>query len=137
MEECIFCAIAAHRAHAAVIYEDEQSVAFLDLHPIARGHSLVIPREHCANLFDLTDAAGSAVMRTTVKVAGALQRELAPDGLNLLQSNGRAAGQTVYHFHFHLVPRWSKDGLFLPHQPPAVANREELAALAGALRGYV
>ncbi len=137
MEECVFCTIAAHRAPAAIIYEDEDSLAFLDIHPLTRGHTLVIPREHCANVFELTTAAGEAVMRATIKVARALRQELQPDGLNLLQSNGRAAGQTVYHFHFHLVPRWSKDGLFLPPHPFPVADREELSALAAALNGHL
>ncbi len=134
MAECIFCAIAEHRAPAAMLYEDEASLAFLDIHPLARGHTLVIPREHCANVFELSTTAGEAVMHATIKVARLLQQGLEPDGLNLLQSNGRAAGQTVFHFHFHLVPRWSTDGLFLPRHPLAQAERSELDALAGSLR---
>ncbi|MGB8646660.1 MAG: HIT family protein [Anaerolineae bacterium] len=137
MEECIFCAIAAHRAPGSLVYEDDSSLAFLDLHPLTRGHTLVIPREHCANIFELSDAAGQAVMRTAVKVAGALRGALNPDGLNLLQSNGHAAGQRVWHFHFHLVPRWSRDGLFLPAQPPRQADREDLNALAAALHAHL
>ncbi len=134
MDECIFCAIAAHRVPASIIYEDEASLAFLDLHPLTRGHALVIPRVHCANIFELTDGAGDAAMRTAIKIASALRAELAPDGLNLLQSNGRAAGQTVFHFHLHLVPRWQKDALFLPHHPLREADRTDLDQLASALR---
>jgi histidine triad (HIT) family protein len=134
MDECIFCAIASNRAPASIVYQDESTVAFLDIHPIARGHTLVIPREHCANLFELSAASGDVVMRTTVKVASALREELKPDGLNLLQSNGRAAGQTIFHFHLHLVPRWRDDGLFLPRHALAEAHRADLAGLATALQ---
>lgn len=106
----------------------------MDIHPITRGHTLVIPRRHCADLFELTAGAGNEVMRTTVKVANALREELEPDGLNLLQSNGHAAGQTVFHFHFHLVPRWRNDGLFLPRHALAEADRSSLSDIAAALK---
>jgi histidine triad (HIT) family protein len=134
MDDCIFCAIALKRAPASVVYQDEATVAFLDIHPIARGHTLVIPREHCPTLFELSAIAGDVVMRTVVRVASALREELAPDGLNLLQSNGRVAGQTIFHFHFHLVPRWRNDGLFLPRHALAEAPRADLTELANALR---
>ncbi len=117
--------------------EDAETVAFLDIHPLTNGHTLVIPREHAATVFELSPAAGEAVMRATIKVARALREQLQPDGLNLLQSNGRAAGQTVSHFHFHLVPRWNKDGLFLPPHPPVRAEQEVLAPLAMALREHL
>ncbi len=134
MADCIFCAIAAHRAPAALICEDEHTLAFLDIHPIARGHTLVIPREHCADIFDLTHEAGCAVMAMAARVARALKGQLAPDGMNLLQSNGRPAGQTVFHFHFHVVPRWADDRLFLPHHPLRQAEPGDLEQLAGLLR---
>jgi histidine triad (HIT) family protein len=133
MADCIFCAIAAHRAPGAIFYEDEVTVALLDLHPLTRGHALVIPRIHCANVYELNDGTGEAVMRTVIRVAQALRAELEPDGLNLLQSNGRAAGQTVFHFHFHVVPRWDEDALFLPHGPLLEADRTDLGKLARAL----
>ncbi len=117
--------------------EDAETVAFLDIHPLTNGHTLVIPREHAATVFELSPTAGEAVMRATIKVARALREQLQPDGLNLLQSNGRAAGQTVSHFHFHLVPRWNQDGLFLPHHPPVRAEQEVLAPLAMALREHL
>jgi histidine triad (HIT) family protein len=134
MDNCIFCAIASNLAPASIVYEDEATVAFLDTHPITRGHTLVIPREHCANLFELSTSACDVVMRTAVKVASALREELKPDGLNLLQSNGRAAGQTIFHFHFHLVPRWRNDGLFLPRHALGESSRAELTELATALQ---
>jgi histidine triad (HIT) family protein len=134
MADCIFCAIASNRAPASIVYQDESTIAFLDIHPISKGHTLVIPREHCANLYELSADAGEMVMRTTVKVAEALRDVLKPDGLNLLQSNGQAAGQTVFHFHFHLVPRWRDDGLFLPRHTLGEAQRSHLIELATALR---
>ncbi len=133
----MFCAIAAHRAPASIVYEDETSLAFLDIHPLAPGHTLVIPREHCSGIFELSEPAGQAVMQATTRVARALRDELTPDGLNLLQSNGRAAGQTVFHFHFHVVPRWAWDGLFVPRHPPGLAERNDLEHLAKALRERV
>lgn len=135
MDDCIFCAIATSRAPASIVFEDEATLAFLDINPITRGHTLVIPREHCPDLFALSPAVGGLVMTTAAKVAGALREELKPDGLNILQSNGRAAGQTVFHFHLHLVPRWRDDGLFLPRHALARASRSELATLAASLRG--
>lgn len=134
MEPCIFCAIAEHRAPASLVYEDAESLAFLDTHPIARGHTLVIPRAHCADIFELSDDAGRAVMQAAIRVARALRQELQPEGMNLLQSNGRGAGQKVFHFHFHLVPRWEHDGLFLPRHAPTPADRRELDRMAAALR---
>ncbi len=134
MQDCIFCSIVAHAAPAAIIYEDEASLAFLDIHPLTRGHTLVIPRQHWENIFELDREVGAAVMRATIKVAQVLRAELEPDGLNLLQSSGRAAGQTIFHFHFHLVPRWTKDKLFLPHRPLAQAEPRELEELAALLR---
>ncbi len=108
---CIFCAIAAKRAPAALIYENEHALAFLDIHPIVEGHTLIIPRTHSRNLFDFDDASGQAVMRAARVVARAVRVAFNADGMNLFQSSERAAGQDVFHFHFHLVPRTVGDGL--------------------------
>jgi histidine triad (HIT) family protein len=135
MEGCIFCAIASHREPASILYEDELSLAFLDVFPIARGHSLVIPKQHYSDLYDLTQDAGKADFNAVARTAKALRAELAPDGMNVLQSNGRAAGQTIFHFHFHIVPRWSGDKLFLPPHAKALAPRSELDELAAAVSG--
>lgn len=134
VDDCIFCNIASKKAPSAIVFEDDATVAFLDIHPIARGHTLVIPRQHCANLYELTPNLGEVVMQTTVRVATALREELKPDGFNLLQSNGHAAGQTIFHFHFHLVPRWQGDGLFLPRHSLGESDRSNLNALANAIR---
>lgn len=108
---CIFCAIAAKRAPAAMIYESADALAFLDIHPVMEGHTLVIPKKHFRNLFDLDDESGKAVMHASRIVARALRAAFNADGLTVLQSNERAGGQAVFHYHAHLAPRFIGDGL--------------------------
>ncbi len=108
---CIFCAIAAKRAPAAIVYESADALAFLDIHPVVEGHMLVIPKKHCRNLFDLDDESGKAVMCASRVVARALRAAFNADGLTVLQSNERAGGQAVFHYHAHLAPRFIGDGL--------------------------
>ena len=86
-------------------------IAFLDIHPVTEGHTLVIPKKHCRNLFDLDDASGAAVMHASRVVARALRKAFSADGLTVLQSNERAGGQDVFHYHAHLAPRFVGDGL--------------------------
>jgi histidine triad (HIT) family protein len=108
---CIFCEIVAGRAPAARIYETETTLAFLDLFPAATGHSLVIPKHHHRDLFDADPETLPAVVETARCVARALRTALRPDGLGVFQLNGRAAGQTVFHYHIHLIPRSQGDSL--------------------------
>jgi histidine triad (HIT) family protein len=110
MAECIFCAIAAHHAPAEVVYEDRDTIAFLDISPVADGHCLVVPKVHARNVFDISPESASAAMRSAVVVARAVKSAMQADGINLWQSNEPIAGQTVFHFHIHVVPRWSGDG---------------------------
>jgi histidine triad (HIT) family protein len=110
MSSCIFCAIAAGDAPARVVHEDDRTLAFMDLFPLTRGHSLVIPKAHCDSLLDADPEDAAAVMRTAQRVAQASMRAYAPDGLNLLQTNGAAAMQTVFHLHVHVLPRYVGDG---------------------------
>jgi histidine triad (HIT) family protein len=102
---CIFCRIVAGEAPAALLAESEDAVAFLDLFPVAEGHALVIPRAHYENLFEATEATLPAVHLLVRRVARGIRRALAPDGLMVTQLNGAAAGQTVFHYHAHLIPR--------------------------------
>lgn len=106
---CIFCEIAAGRAPAEVVYEDEHTLAFMDISPIHRGHTLVVPKAHAMDVFEIEPEQAAAVMRAAVKVARAMKAALRCDGVNLFQSNGPAAGQTVFHFHVHVLPRWDRD----------------------------
>lgn len=107
---CIFCQIVEGKIPATRVYEDERTLAFMDINPINDGHVLVIPRTHAETIFDISPGDFSAVSSATKKVAEAIRQALQPEGLNLLQSNGEAASQVIPHFHLHLIPRWKGDG---------------------------
>jgi histidine triad (HIT) family protein len=104
-EGCIFCAIVAGKAPAHRVAEDEQALAFLDLFPVSDGHTLVIPKDHAENVFEMQDGPMRAVAALARRAARAIRAELAPAGLAVYQANGEAAGQTVWHYHQHLIPR--------------------------------
>ncbi len=106
---CVFCDIIARRAPAHIVYEDEATVAFMDIMPIHEGHTLVVPKTHAADAFEIDPEEAAAAMRTAVKVARAVKAAFGCDGVNIFQSNGPAAGQTVFHFHIHVLPRWAGD----------------------------
>lgn len=112
--DCIFCKIVAGELPAFKLYEDERTLAFLDLFPGCEGHALVIPKAHAEGFLDLEAADRDAVMSTARRVSEALMDELGPDGFNLHQSNGEAAGQVIFHFHLHILPRWKGDSLHSP-----------------------
>ena len=111
-KDCIFCQIVAKKIPAYRIYEDERSLAFADINPLAEGHVLVIPKNHAANLMEITPGDLAAVHQASQKVAQALMKALKPGGVTVLQLNGPGANQVVMHYHLHLVPRnRPKDGL--------------------------
>ncbi|MFF7681841.1 HIT family protein [Microbacterium sp. NPDC007973] len=135
---CPFCRIArGDDANAIVVFEDERTIVFPPLAPAARGHLLVVPKKHFARVWDLTEDDADAVMRTVVKVSGATERVLRPAGLNLIQSNGAAATQTVDHVHVHIVPRWRGDRLVLrwprKSQQTALERRDYAASIRSEL----
>ncbi len=142
---CIFCAIAAKRAPAAIVYESPEALAFLDIHPITQGHILVIPRKHSRNLFDFDDASAQGVMHAARVVARALRVALNAEGMNLFQSSERVGGQDVFHFHFHLLPRFQGDGLLsrqgndrlLQWRSKGNPTPAELEAIAGKIRAEI
>lgn len=111
--DCIFCKIIAGDIPSFKIFENEDSFAFMDINPANQGHALVIPKEHAADVHAVSDAAITATVVTAKKVAAAIDKTLAPDGLNLLQCNGPAAAQSVLHFHMHVLPRNTGDDLKL------------------------
>jgi histidine triad (HIT) family protein len=128
MGDCIFCRIAGGEAPAHVVYEDEHTIAFLDINPVSRGHTLVIPKRHYRDLLGMPAEELAAVVAAAQRVAGALIEGLRASGVNLLQATGAAAGQTVFHFHLHLIPRYENDGL---HPWPKSTYRErDFAATA-------
>ena len=104
------------------IYEDAETYAFLDIAPASPGHTLVICKSEVANLYELSDADLIATARTSQRVARAMREQLSADGVNIVQSNGAAAGQEVFHYHVHLIPRWHNDGVFAFWKPQALAK---------------
>lgn len=108
--DCIFCRIRDGQVPAVKVYEDDRTLAIMDINPLNDGHTLVLTRTHAETLYDLPADDCRAVLLAARTVALAIRDALQPDGLNLLQANGRAAFQSVPHFHLHLVPRWANDG---------------------------
>lgn len=108
--DCVFCKIRDGQIPSFKIYEDARTLAFMDINPVNEGHCLVATKAHAATLFDTAVEDLQAAVATAKKVAEALKATLNPDGLNVLQANGKAAFQSVPHFHLHLIPRWEGDG---------------------------
>lgn len=106
---CIFCKIANGEIPSTTLYEDEDFRVILDLGPATRGHALLLPKEHYANLFELDDEVAAKALVVARKIAAKMKMALGADGFNLVQNNGEAAGQTVFHFHMHLIPRYEND----------------------------
>ena len=131
--DCIFCKIVAGEIPAHKVYEDERTLAFLDIMPAARGHTLVIPKEHAAGIDDINPDTLAATMVCAQTVARILRSRLQPDGLNVFQNNGAAAGQEVFHFHLHLVPQWEGQRATLGRR--GATDHAQLSALAAELRG--
>ena len=118
---CIFCKIVAGEIPAAKVYEDELTIAFMDIGQVNPGHVLVACKRHAATVLDLTPEEAAAAMQTAQRIAHAAQQAFAPDGITLFQANGAAGGQTVLHFHIHVLPRHEGDGVELawPRKEPA------------------
>jgi histidine triad (HIT) family protein len=132
--DCLFCKIAAGEIPATRVREDERTIAFMDINPATRGHLLVIPREHAADLLEIGAGDLSACIAAAQELAARVKEKLGAEGVNLLNSCGREAWQTVLHFHVHVIPRYAGDPLRLPWTP-APGDRDEIAAAAAALTG--
>jgi histidine triad (HIT) family protein len=132
--DCLFCKIVAGEIPSTRVDEDERTVAFMDINPATKGHLLVIPREHATDLLEVPHEDLDAVMRMAQKLAGRAMERLDADGVNLLNSCGAAAWQTVFHFHVHVIPRYDADPLRLPWVP-APGDRDEIADAARQLTG--
>lgn len=122
--DCIFCKIANGEIPSKTIYEDENFRVILDLGPATKGHALILPKEHYANLFELPEDTAAAAMKVAKKLSAQMVENLGADGLNLVQNNGEVAGQTVKHFHLHLIPRYKDDGQNILWKPGEVSQDE-------------
>jgi histidine triad (HIT) family protein len=127
--DCIFCKIAAGELPARIVDEDERTIAFMDIAPATRGHALVIPREHSRDLLDVAPDDLEATILAAKRLAARASERLGADGVNLLNSCGAAAWQTVFHFHIHVIPRYEGDPLRLPWVPSA-GDPEQIEAVA-------
>ena len=132
-DDCIFCKIANGEIPSATVYEDSVCRVILDVNPANKGHALIIPKEHFDDIYSIVAETAAKIFTIATEVAKAQKAELNPDGLNILQNNGEAAGQTVFHFHMHLVPRYIKDNVTMTWIP-GKADTEELSTLSKALR---
>lgn len=110
-DNCIFCKIAAGEIPSATIYEDDDFRVILDLEPASKGHALILPKEHYANLYELSDEVAAKALIVAKKVISKMTDVVGCDGYNVVQNNGEAAGQTVFHFHIHLIPRYKDDNV--------------------------
>jgi histidine triad (HIT) family protein len=132
--DCLFCKIVAGEIPATVVASDERTVTFMDINPATRGHALVIPRVHRRDLLEIDSEDLAAVGRAAQVQARTASERLGADGINLINSCGAAAWQTVFHFHVHVVPRYADDPLTLPWVP-APGDMDEIRAAAAALKG--
>ena len=133
MSDCVFCRIVAGQIPSTRVYEDEHTVAFMDLGHVNPGHTLVAVKKHAANLYELDEAQAAAVARATVKISKAIRAAFQPEGLSVYQANGKPAGQTVFHYHVHLLPRHAGDGMELVW-PVKSPPREMLESYAAKIR---
>jgi len=133
-DDCIFCSIVTGDAPVTKVDEDEHTIAFMDIHPWTEGHALVIPKEHYQDLYEIPDEVLGQVMSAAKRLAGRVRDGLDADGVNLLNSTGRAAWQTVFHFHVHVIPRYEDDPLELPVRPEE-GDPDEIKQIAEKLRG--
>lgn len=137
MSECIFCQIIAGELPSSKIYEDDDTIAIMDLYPVAKGHALVIPKTHCDPITDAPEDALSKTVITVQKVARAVIKGLGADGLNVAQANGKCAGQMIPHVHFHLIPRFDSDGDNRNWLPGEYTSLDEMAEYCEKIRNAI
>ena len=125
MDNCIFCKIANGEIPAATLYEDENFRVILDLGPASKGHALILPKFHAANIYELPDEMAAKAMILAKKMATAMTAALKCDGFNIVQNNGECAGQTVFHFHMHLIPRYKGDNVGITWNPGELTDEDK------------
>ena len=133
-DNCIFCKIINGEIPSHVLYEDEQFKVILDVNPATKGHALILPKEHYANLYELPEETAADAMKLAQRMMRKMTEKLDCDGFNIVQNNGEAAGQTVFHFHMHLIPRYKNDGEILKYIA-GDPGQEELERIKKTLTG--
>lgn len=123
--DCIFCKIAHGEIPSATLYEDDAFRVILDVGPASRGHALILPKEHARDLYSLSEETASKVLVLAKKMASKMTDALGCDGLNLVQNNGEIAGQTVFHFHMHLIPRYKGDDVKIGWRPGRLSEKDK------------
>lgn len=134
---CVFCKIIAGEIPSFCVYEDEDFKAILDVNPSARGHVIILPKAHAANIFELPDEYVSKVMVVAKKIAKAVKETYHCDGVNILQNNGEAAGQTVFHLHVHVIPRFDGDTDTINIGWKPMDTPEDLSAVAEEIKAHL
>lgn len=133
MDNCIFCKILSGEIPSTTVYEDDDFKAILDVNPAARGHVIILPKKHAANIYELPDEDASKVMVVAKKIATAVRDAFHCEGVNILQNNGEAAGQTVFHLHVHVIPRFSGDTVNIGWKPGDMP--EDMDVIAAEIKG--
>ncbi len=129
-EDCIFCKIVGGQIPCTKVFEDQYCLAFMDIAPLNKGHLLVVPKEHFGNILDINPEQYGHLFSTICRLAKAVNGAVKPDGMNVLQLNGKAANQVVPHLHIHIVPRWEGDGLSISNWDPVMGDAKEISAVA-------
>ncbi len=135
-DDCIFCKIIGKKIPSKILYEDEQVISFLDVYPSAKGHALVLPKNHYQTLLDIPDAELKEVVRIVQKIGAAAMKATKADGFNVVQNNMEAAGQVIHHLHFHVIPRFVNDSLKM-HLGSRKAEEEELCEWEKRIKGHL
>lgn len=136
MDDCTFCKIIARHSSAEILYENDDAICILDINPIHHGHTLVIPKHHCKDFLDLSAETFPGILKAVHVVARALSESLKLDGFNIFSNNGRIAGQSVFHFHFHVTPRYKDDNIKFVLELKKYSN-SEMADIAEKIRLHI
>ncbi len=135
MVDCIFCKIISKEVESNIIYEDDQTISFLDINPVNKGHSLVMPKNHYPTFMDIPKSELGAIFSTIQDVTSAVMKSMNASGSNLLMNNKKAAGQLVNHVHFHIIPRFKNDGL--KHWPQGTYKEWESKEIAEKIKSFL
>jgi histidine triad (HIT) family protein len=134
MKDCIFCRIIAGEIPCTKVFEDDLTLSFMDISPLNKGHLLIVPKEHYTTIVEIAPELYGHLYGVTNRISKAVQASLNPDGINIMQLNGKAANQVVPHVHIHIVPRWHGDGLTVSAWEPVPGKMDEIAKIAEVIK---